>query len=46
MLKRALHMLLAVIMGATLGLAAFPQEAQAAPTPTVYNQPGDHYDQL
>ncbi len=43
MLKRTLHVLMAVILGATLGLAALPQEAQAAPTPTVYNQPGDHY---
>ena len=43
MFKRATHMMLAVVMGATLGLTALPQEAQAAPTPTVYNQPGDHY---
>ena len=43
MLKRAMHVIMASVLGATLGLAALPQEAQAAPTPTVYNQPGDHY---
>ena len=42
MLKRALHLILAAVMGATLGLAAWPQEAQAL-EPTIYNQPGDHY---
>ncbi len=42
MLKRALHLLLAAVMGATLGLAAWPQEARAL-EPTVYNQPGDHF---
>lgn len=42
MLKRALHLLLATVMGATLGLAAWPREAQAL-EPTVYNQPGDHF---
>ncbi len=42
MLKRALHLILATVMGATLGLAAWPQEAQAA-EPTVYTQPGDHF---
>lgn len=42
MLKRALNIFLATIMGATLGLAVLPQEAQAL-EPTVYNQPGDHF---
>ena len=70
MLKRAMQVLMAIAMSATLGLAALPQEARAdvptptpsasptptptpvtpkpvapakAVTPTVYNQPGDHY---
>lgn len=42
MLKRALYLVLATVMGATLGLAAWPQEAQAV-EPTVYTQPGDHF---
>ncbi|WP_199711116.1 L,D-transpeptidase [Tessaracoccus antarcticus] len=42
MLKRALHVFMAVILGATLGLAALPQEAKAL-EPTLYNQPGDHF---
>lgn len=42
MLKRAMHLMLAAILGATLGMAAWPQSAQAL-EPTVYNQPGDHY---
>lgn len=41
MIKRALHVLMAAILGSTLGLAAWPQEAQAVEA-TVYTQPGDH----
>ena len=42
MIKRALHVLMAAILGSTLALAAWPQQAQAL-EPSVYNQPGDHY---
>ena len=40
MLKRSLHIMLAVLMGAVFGLVS--TQSASALTPTVYNQPGGH----
>ncbi len=40
MLKRSLHIMLAVLMGAVFGLVS--TSSASALAPTVYNQPGDH----